>query len=102
MFENERFEYFLLTDLDLKFIFGHMFFVWDGNHMLHDDEPSWHISIDSIFLDTSHGLVELLTAMMEFNKYVLEPSFFSYITLDLNDCVITTLFISTSWWSWTT
>jgi hypothetical protein len=35
--------------------------------------------MDSIFLDTFHGLVELLTSMMEFNKYVLDPSFVSYI-----------------------
>jgi hypothetical protein len=44
------------------------------NH-LHDDEPSWHIFIDSIVLDTSHGLFELLIAMIELNKYVFEPFF---------------------------
>jgi hypothetical protein len=53
---------------------SHMFFVWDGNHKLqvwlpyinylHNDEPSWHISIDSIILDTFHGLIELFIAMM--------------------------------------
>jgi hypothetical protein len=54
------------------------FFVLDGNHKLqawllyinhlHDDEPSWHIFVDSIVLDTSHGLVELFTAMTKLNK----------------------------------
>jgi hypothetical protein len=64
-----------------------MFFVWDCNHRLyawlpyikhlHDDEPSWHIFVDSVFLNTFHGLVELLTVMMELIRYVFDPSFFS-------------------------
>jgi hypothetical protein len=55
-----------------------MFFMWDGNHRLqawmpyirfvYDDDVSWHISMDSILLDTSHGLVELLTIMTNLNK----------------------------------
>ncbi len=72
--------------------------MWDGNHRLqvwlpyinhlHNDEPSWHISIDSIVLDTSHdGLVELLTTMTELNKYVLKPFLFSYIKLNLSDFI---------------
>ncbi len=106
-------EYFLLADPDLKSFFRRMFFVWDGKHKLqtwlpyinhlHDDEPSWHIFIDSIVLDTSHdGLVELLTTMTKFNKYVLKLTLFWYIKLNLNDFVIIIFCISTSWWSWTT
>ncbi len=37
------------------------------NHV-HDDEPSWHIYVDSLVLNISHGFVELLTTMMDFNK----------------------------------
>ncbi len=33
-FENERFESFLLANLDLKLFSRCMFFVWDGNHRL--------------------------------------------------------------------
>jgi hypothetical protein len=104
MFENERFEYFLFADLDLKFFSKHMFFVWDGNHMLkvqlpyinhmHDDEPSQHISVDSIILDTFHGLVELLITMTELNKYVFDLCFFFYIKLDLKDFFFIPLCIS--------
>jgi hypothetical protein len=109
MFENERFEFFLLADPNFKFLSKCIFFEWDGNHMLHvwlpyinclhNDGPSWHIYIDSIILDTSHGLVELLIAMTKFNKYVLEPFFFSYVKLDLNDYVLITLSIFAGWWS---
>jgi len=52
---------------------------------LQDDEPSWHIFVDSIIFDTSHGLVEFFIAMMELNKYVLDPSFVSYIKFNLKD-----------------
>jgi len=47
-----------------------MFFVWDGNHKfhalypfiekLHSKEKAWHISVDTIMLDTITWLVELL------------------------------------------
>jgi hypothetical protein len=43
---------------------------------MHNDEPSWHIFVDSIVLNTSHELVELLIATIEFNKYVLDLLFF--------------------------
>jgi hypothetical protein len=66
---------------------------------LHVDEPSWHISIDSIVLDTFHELVEFYTAMTKLNKYVLEPSFFSYIKLNLNDFVLITFYISIGQWN---
>ncbi len=45
------------------------------NH-LHTGEPFWHISIDSIVLDTSHGLIKLLIAMTKLNMYVLDLFFF--------------------------
>ncbi len=89
MFENERFETFLFDNPYLKSLSKHMFLVWDGNHKLqvwlpyinclHNDEPSWHISMDSIIFDTSHGPIELLPAMMELSKYVLDPYFVSHI-----------------------
>jgi hypothetical protein len=34
MFENERFEFFLLVNPDLKSFSKCMFFVWDGNYRL--------------------------------------------------------------------
>ncbi len=87
------------------------FFVWDGNHklqawvpyinLLHNDEPSQYISIDCIVLDIFHGLVEPLIAMTKFNKYVFEPSFFSYMKLDLNDFFFIIFCIFASWWSQT-
>lgn len=74
-FENQRFEDILLGNLDFKPHPRWMCFVWDGNHMLqakipyiyrvHNDEPSWHIFVDSILLDTSHSFVEFLTPMID-------------------------------------
>jgi hypothetical protein len=61
--------------------------------MSDDDQPSWHIFVDSIVLDTSDGLVELLNAMMKLNKYVIDLSFISYIKLDLKDFVFIPLCI---------
>jgi hypothetical protein len=66
---------------------------------MHDDEPSLHIYVDSIVLDTFHGLVELLTTMTEFNKYVTDPSIFSYIKLDLKEFILILFCISTGWWN---
>lgn len=78
MFKRQRFEEFMLVDLDLKSLFGRMFFMWDGNHRLqawmpyfcyvHGDDASWHISMDSILMYTFHGMVELLIAMTNLNK----------------------------------
>jgi len=104
MFENERFETFLFANPNLKFFSKRMFFVWDGNHKLqiwlpyinclHNDEPSWYIFMDSIVLETSHGLVELLIAMMELNKYVFDPSFISYIKVRFKRIFFSFLFVS--------
>ncbi len=61
--ENEKFENFVFVNLDLRFLFKQMVFIWDGNHKfqtwlphinyVHNDEPSWHIFVDSIIQDTS-------------------------------------------------
>ncbi len=77
---------FFLVILTSSRSLGTFFFVQDGNHKLqawlpyinhmHNDEPSWHIFVDSIVLNTSHELVELLIATIEFNKYVLDLLFF--------------------------
>ncbi len=32
--ENEKFEEFVLGDLNFKFLLSRMFFMWDDNHML--------------------------------------------------------------------
>jgi hypothetical protein len=65
--------------VEIKFHFYHIFLLI---------QLSWH----------SHGLVKLLIAMMRF-KYVFEPSFFSYIKLDLNDFVLIILYISIGQWN---
>jgi hypothetical protein len=55
-----------------------MFHVWDGNHGLqawcpyidrvHALDEDFHIFVDSFFLNTTNGLVELLTMMINVNK----------------------------------
>jgi hypothetical protein len=65
-----------------------MFFIWDENHNIqtwmpyvnrfHIDEPFWHIFIDSILLDIYHELEELLTTMIDLNKYVFFPCVYFY------------------------
>jgi hypothetical protein len=86
MFENERFESFCWLILISSLFASACFFVLNGNHRLqawlfyinhmHNDEPSLHISHDSIILDTFHGFVEVLVTMTKFNKYVLDPFIF--------------------------
>jgi hypothetical protein len=66
------------VDPNFKSLSTCMFSIWDANHKLHtwlpyvkhvhNDEPSWHIYMDFIILDTSHEFVELLTTMMDLNK----------------------------------
>ncbi len=77
-FENDRFEEFLNPNLDLQKLSHKMFFVWDGNRCLqawlpyidqvHLNDSIWHISVDSMVLDTIDGLVVLLTVMTYLNK----------------------------------
>jgi hypothetical protein len=69
---------------------------------MHDDEPSRHIYGDSIVVDTSHKLVELLITMMRFNKFVFDLSFVSYIKLYSKDFLFIILPIFVGWWNWTT
>jgi hypothetical protein len=35
---------------------------------VHNDKVSWHILVDSIMMDTSHGLLKLLIAMIDLSK----------------------------------
>jgi hypothetical protein len=35
---------------------------------LQDDDPSWHIFVNFILLNTPEGLMELLTTMTNLNK----------------------------------
>jgi hypothetical protein len=37
-------------------------------HYVHNEDPSWHMSMDSIVLNTYHGLDKLFIAMMDLNK----------------------------------
>ncbi len=37
-------------------------------NILHSDDPSWNVFVDSILLNISKGLVELLIAMIDLNK----------------------------------
>jgi hypothetical protein len=41
-----------------------------GCHIIHvhPNDANWHIYVDSILLDTTKGLMELLTAMIELNR----------------------------------
>jgi hypothetical protein len=60
--ENNKFELFLKAISALSFLKDRMFFICDGNYCyeawttyinrLHEMDQSWHISVDSIFLDT--------------------------------------------------
>jgi len=71
--ENERFEFFLMVDLNHHKLSRCMFFVWDGNqkYKVHVGMPyikcicgeatSQYISMDSIMLDMSNGLVKFFT-----------------------------------------
>ncbi len=37
---------------------------------VHNEDPEWHYLVDAIVLNTSHCLVELLTAMIDLNKSI--------------------------------
>lgn len=75
---NDEFEVFMKGDPYLSNFLRHMFHVWDGHHYfqawmpyitrVHLDDANWHICINSILLDTTRGLVELLIAMIKLNK----------------------------------
>jgi hypothetical protein len=77
-YKNAVSEKFLLEDSNLPKLSGKMFHIWDKNHYLqawrpyidlnHHDEEYWHIFVDVFVLDTTNGLVELLTTMIDINK----------------------------------
>lgn len=74
----DEFEVFMRGDPYLSMFSKCMFHVQDESHHLqawmsfitwvHLDDATWHICINSIFLDTTRGLMELLAAMTNLNK----------------------------------
>ncbi len=76
--KNAELETFMAEDLYLSWISGKMFHVWDDNHHLqiqrpyidanHRNKLDQHVKVDSFVLDTTNGLVELLTVMTDINK----------------------------------
>jgi hypothetical protein len=75
---NKHFEDQLRANKHLQHLQGRMFFICDGNHRfkawtgyidrLHRDDRDWHISVDSIVLDTKGKTGLLLNAMHDINK----------------------------------
>ena len=75
---NNHFESQLKANKHLQHLQGRMFFICDGNHRfkawtgyidrLHRDDKDWHISVDSICLDTKGKTGLLLNAMHDINK----------------------------------
>ena len=76
--ENDMFENHLSSISELKLLKNAKFFVCDGNHRrlawmnhisrLHSADPSWHISVDCIVLET-RGRIELVMQIMhDINK----------------------------------
>jgi hypothetical protein len=75
---NTEFEAKLASNPHLKFLYGRMFFVCDGNHRfkawtgyitrLHSNDRKWHYSVDSICLDAWGKAGLLLNAMHDINK----------------------------------
>jgi hypothetical protein len=75
---NEEFEAKLASNPHLRFLCGHMFCIYDGNHQfkawigyidrLHRDDREWYYSVDTIFLDTRGKGGLLLNAMHDINK----------------------------------
>jgi hypothetical protein len=76
--ENNKFELFLEATPTLSSLKNRMFFICDGNHRykawtryierLHKMDQSWHISVDSICLNTEGKIGALLNAMHDVNK----------------------------------
>jgi hypothetical protein len=76
--ENNKFELFLEATPALSSLKNRMFFICDGNHpykawtgyieRLHKMDRSWHISVDSIYLNTEGKIGALLNAMHDVNK----------------------------------
>jgi hypothetical protein len=76
--ENELFEARLKANPHLAHLQGSKFFICDGNHRfkawtgyisrLHREDRDWHISVDSICLDTKGKIGLVLNAMHDINK----------------------------------
>jgi len=76
--ENAHFEELLHSNQHLSCLSGFMFFVWDGNHRhmawtsyinnMRMDEREWHISVDSILLETKGFTGILMNAMNDINR----------------------------------
>jgi hypothetical protein len=75
---NNEFEAKLASNPHLKFLYGRLSFICNGNHrfkawtcyvnMLHKDDPKWHYSVDNIYLDTRGKGGLFLNAMHDINK----------------------------------
>jgi hypothetical protein len=86
--KNAKFEKFLAEDSHLYWLSRKMFHVWDNNHHLqawwpyidanHPNKPNWHIKVDSFVLDTTNGLIKLLTTMTNINKWVSIVDVYSF------------------------
>ena len=86
--ENESFNKYLASVPDLKSLQECMFFVCDGNHRrqawlnhierLHKNDASWHYWVDAIVLDTKDRIGVVMQVMHDINKYVHDPSPWSF------------------------
>jgi len=75
---NDNFNAILLATPGLQSFETSKFFVCDGNHRLlawssyikkhHDLEMDWHISVDSIILDTKGRIGDVMHTMHDINK----------------------------------
>lgn len=75
---DDEFEVFFTRDSDLCEFSRCMFHVQDENYhfqewmpfiiQVHLEDAFWHICVDSILLDITKGLVELLSTMIELNQ----------------------------------
>lgn len=78
--EVEKFEAFLDSKPELGRLKNLRFFICDGNHRhitwmshinrLHSTDPSWHINVDCIMLETKGHTGAVMQAMHDINKYV--------------------------------
>jgi hypothetical protein len=75
---NDEFNKQLTSQAALKHLVDHKFYVCDGNHRriawmnhierLHSSERNWHISVDSIVLDTRNRIGLAMQVMHDINK----------------------------------
>ena len=89
---NDKFNRFLESHGALKQMVDCKFFVYDGNHRriawmnhilcLHSREIKWHISVDSIVLDTRNRIGLTMQVMHDVNKYVFLDFALAFASLD--------------------